>query len=138
MQRGSQVVEDKTPIIYKGPRTIQGLWDKKFYDIRSVKQQTSRIMRCRPIFEEWEAKFSVSFFDPDVLNDGDILHFLQQAGRRSPRGFSASFRKIRGGVMSDGDVTLHPAYKEALKLMSEAGLEYGKVFEHDWLAMALG
>lgn len=78
--RGLKVINDKIALIYDGPRDIEKLWKaKKFTDVRSVKQQQSRIMRCRPIFPQWSIVCDVSF-DTSVFNRSDVEALLTVAG----------------------------------------------------------
>lgn len=74
------VIEDRVPLLYKGPRDLDGLWKAKHYDIRGVVVGGKRIQRCRPIFREWAAEFTVSF-DPQDVNRRQIEQALQEAGR---------------------------------------------------------
>lgn len=81
VERAMQTVEDRIPVQYKGPRglkDIEELYPAYSYIVPVV--VVGRTMRCRPIFPEWALEFSVAF-SPDVLNPGDIEHFLNQAGR---------------------------------------------------------
>lgn len=83
--RGIEIVgvdyERAGHLIYKGPRDFDGLWaNKKFCDQRSVKVGTSRVVRTRPIFEEWSVEFAVDF-DTEIFNDADIVSFLETAGK---------------------------------------------------------
>jgi len=56
---------------YEGPRTREGLVaDPRFRDYRSIKVSDSkRIMRTRPRFNEWSAKFTLQLFPGDVTPD---------------------------------------------------------------------
>ena len=69
-------------LIYKGPTTPEELWnDDRFVDVRAVKVGQATIMRTRPIFKEWELKFSV-FYLPDVISGPDeIRDWVETAGR---------------------------------------------------------
>ena len=53
---------------------------ERFVDMRSVVIQQKRTMRCRPIFHEWEVKFT-AMHDPDVINREDVIGFAGTAGR---------------------------------------------------------
>lgn len=74
------VVEDRIPIQYKGPRDAEGLWASKFYDVRGVVVGIKRVQRCRPIFKEWSASFTVAF-DPQDVNRREVEKALSDAGR---------------------------------------------------------
>lgn len=74
------VVEDRIPLQYKGPRDADGLWKSKFYDVRGVVVSSKRIQRCRPIFKEWSAAFTVAF-DPQDVDSRQVVKALVDAGR---------------------------------------------------------
>lgn len=64
------------PLIYDGPKTIAELAaDPRFIDTRRVVVKTSSVQRTRPIFHEWELKFTVSFM-ADMLNAKEIDQVL--------------------------------------------------------------
>lgn len=69
------------PLQYPGPRTIEGLWaDEKFRLTTSVKVQTSRVMRTRPIFPTgWTADFEVRY-DPTQIDKESLIRVAQEAG----------------------------------------------------------
>ena len=67
-------------LIYKGPKEIKKLWADGGFMLRSlVVVNRARIVRCRPIFEDWELKFKVDY-DPDLINKGTIEQILYDAG----------------------------------------------------------
>lgn len=84
VKRGVSVLDDRVRLDYDGPRDIKGLYNggnSKFIDARGVRNQASRVIRCRPIFLQWSASFAVSF-DSAVIKDGDtLLGFIADAGR---------------------------------------------------------
>lgn len=79
LKRSTQVFTERCYLEYDGPRDLQGLWDKGFYDIRSVKVQTSRIMRCRPLFMDWACPCSI-VFDTEAINRDQVTKSLHDAG----------------------------------------------------------
>jgi len=80
VNRGVVVVEDKCPLRYEGPRTIDALFESgEFTDMRPVKVQTSTTVRCRPIFRAWGITFTVAF-QPDVINREEIVDIVERAG----------------------------------------------------------
>lgn len=77
------VAEHKIPLQYDGPRDKDELYladGGKFCDYRSVQVQRNRIMRARPIFDEWSCKFTI-LYDPDEVNEEDVLAALQLGGK---------------------------------------------------------
>lgn len=80
VEQGIFITTDVNPLVYKGPRTIDGLWaDENFVFRRTVKQQMSRITRTRPIFREWVAEVE-GVLDPSVLDLDDVESFAEIAG----------------------------------------------------------
>lgn len=80
VNRGVVVVEDKCPLRYEGPRTIDALFESgEFTDMRPVKVQTSTNIRCRPIFRDWGIKFTLAF-QPDVINREEVVDIVERAG----------------------------------------------------------
>jgi hypothetical protein len=74
------IVDGNFPLLYKGPRTVDALWDAKFYKTVSAKVGQNRVMRTRPIFSEWGCRFEVHFND-QLLSAKDLASFLDVAGR---------------------------------------------------------
>lgn len=71
---------DVNPLAYNGPRTISGLWeDKNFVHRASVKVQTSRVMRTRPMFRDWAAD-ATAVYDPNVIDLAEIKQIAETAG----------------------------------------------------------
>jgi hypothetical protein len=73
--------EGDWPLTYDGPKEVAKLKaDRQFRDIRGVRVNNSRVMRCRPIFVRWALKFAVNFL-PDVVNEEQIAEAIRTAGR---------------------------------------------------------
>lgn len=67
-------------LIYKGPRDEAGLWsDDAFRSVMSARVGTSRIMRCRPKFEQWSLKIEVMLL-PGEVNPSDVADAIEAAG----------------------------------------------------------
>lgn len=80
VEQGLFINTDVNPLVYKGPRDLEGLWaDENFVFRRTVKQQMSRITRTRPIFQNWVAEIT-GVYDPNVLNLEDVRAFAETAG----------------------------------------------------------
>lgn len=72
------------PIIHKRSKeknlTPEKLWeDEDYRDCRSVRVQTSKVMRYRPVFKQWEAEFTV-LYSLELLNIEDVKKFCIDAG----------------------------------------------------------
>lgn len=80
VQRSVEVLQLEVPLIYEGPRTIQGLWEEGFYDSRSVKVGQARLHRYRPVFKEWSAEFTI-VHDELAMSESDVLKSLSDAGQ---------------------------------------------------------
>ena len=79
LKRSSEVVNDRCRLEYEGPRKVEALWNKGFYDARSVKVSTARLMRYRPIFKCWSVTCDVAY-DPEVIDQRDIIKCMEDAG----------------------------------------------------------
>ena len=80
--RAAYVMEDKVPLEYKGPRDLDTMYASgKYMDVRSVKGGTtsSRVMRCRPLFQEWSLSFSL-LYNTGILQEDDIVLYMTNAG----------------------------------------------------------
>jgi hypothetical protein len=77
--RGLVIKTDVNPLAYSGPRDEQGLWDKGWRHMASVKIGTSRTMRCRPWFPQWSVR-AEGMIDPSVLELSDVTGIADNAG----------------------------------------------------------
>ncbi|MDY0013870.1 MAG: hypothetical protein RBS40_13375 [Rhodocyclaceae bacterium] len=94
IKTGAVVLTDKAPLEYDGPRDQAALWGLGTWtDMRSVVVQRARLMRCRPIFPEWSARFEV-VFDPAVIDQRDLLRIAETTGQMVGLG---DYRVERGG-----------------------------------------
>ena len=65
---------------YEGARDPVELWKNEEFQLRSLVQiKGSRIMRTRPIFQEWAASVIVEI-DPELVNPVDAGHWMEIAG----------------------------------------------------------
>ena len=75
------IVDGNFPLIYDGPRTPEALRDdERFRYVTGVVVNGSRVMRTRPMFKNWECKFTVHYL-PDVFNPQEVVEFVETAGR---------------------------------------------------------
>lgn len=80
IERGVQIQTIAAPVLYNGPRDVDGLWaDKNFVSRKSVKVQTSRVIRTRPQFLNWELDFDLSF-DTTIIDREDVVRLSQAGG----------------------------------------------------------
>ena len=78
--RGVFISTDINPLSYNGPRDGDGLWaDGRFRHMASVKVGTQRVMRCRPLFQEWAVQAD-GILDPSVLELDDLVSIADDAG----------------------------------------------------------
>jgi len=78
--RGVFIDTDVNPLAYPGPRTVDGLWaDEQFRHRASVKVGMQRVMRCRPIFRQWQVQ-AHGLLDESQLNFDDLAAVAESAG----------------------------------------------------------
>lgn len=68
---------------YDGPRDIDSLWGdgtSKYVSRESISVQSSRVMRTRPVFDDWAVNFTVEF-DTAELDAERYVEFVQKAGK---------------------------------------------------------
>ncbi len=76
------MVDGNWPILYDGPKTAEKLWEKPvFRKICMARNKGIPVLKCRPIFLNWELEFVVSF-DPEILSQSSIEAWLKLAGNR--------------------------------------------------------
>lgn len=80
IKRAALVEQDYVPLQYEGPADPVELFkNKRFVDMRSVKVGTAKVLRCRPIFRQWQCTFTV-LYEESVLQRGDLDRVLNDAG----------------------------------------------------------
>lgn len=80
LKRSAEVMDDKCKLEYDGPRTVEALWDRGFYDARSVKVSQARLMRYRPIFHHWSLECEIAF-DPESIDRAQVVKCLTDGGQ---------------------------------------------------------
>ncbi|MFY1021175.1 hypothetical protein [Ectopseudomonas khazarica] len=80
LKRSIEVIDDRCKLDYTGPRTIEGLWEKRFYDARSVKVPGARLTRYRPLFRDWSLTCEIAF-DSETINREQVVKCLEDAGQ---------------------------------------------------------
>lgn len=72
--------DDHAILEYDGPTDPKELWDRKDFRLRAgVKVKQNRVMRTRPIFQEWQAEVTVSFED-SLLDRDQVIGFATRGG----------------------------------------------------------
>lgn len=81
IKRGARVIDINCPLIYKGPKDPDDLIrDSNFLFSKLVKVGTSRVLRTRPVFNEWACVFTIAYMD-DQLNKSSIVDIVKNAGQ---------------------------------------------------------
>lgn len=76
------VQDDIVPLIYDGPKTINGLWKEpqRFVMRKAVKVTTSKVMRTRPMFPTgWSVSFTLEY-DENIINEAALQRAMIDAG----------------------------------------------------------
>lgn len=69
------------PLVYEGPRTIDGLWqDANYVHRASAKVGMQRIQRTRPMFRKWQV-YADGHLDTQQVNIEDLHNVVDIAGR---------------------------------------------------------
>jgi hypothetical protein len=95
IERGVSVADFMLPIVYDGPRDVDGLWgDGKspFVDMRPVRVNSSRIDRCRPVFRDWLIEAEV-IADPQQIDPEEFAEVARLAGEMQGLG---DYREMYG------------------------------------------
>jgi hypothetical protein len=80
VERGLFVIDNEAPLLYDGPRDVDGLWAREeFRSVMAVKVGQSRIMRTRPIFKTWALDADAEV-DLGLLSLPDLRSILTDAG----------------------------------------------------------
>lgn len=80
IQRGVVLIGEEVPILYPGPKDRESMWKSgNFSDIRSCKVKQSKVMRCRPIFNDWSLIFTLAL-NESIMDMKEIVDILILAG----------------------------------------------------------
>lgn len=116
IKRSLMVVDYRVPLIYKGPRDVQGLWDDGFRYTAMVANagvNRGRVVRCRPMFENWSLKVELAYDPEDV--DFDTLEMVVERSQKYGLG---DYRPEFGSFMASINVKAknkRPARGDAAK-----------------------
>lgn len=95
IERGLVMTDFMLPLVYSGPRTVDGLWGdgaSEFVDIRPVTVQRQKVDRCRPIFRSWLVE-AEALIDPKVIEFDEFMAVAATAGAMEGLG---DFRSMYG------------------------------------------
>ena len=71
---------DHASLSYDGPRTLDELWaDERFRFVTNVRVQTARVVRTRPMFNDWTATIALNFED-GMVNPAELDQWMVIAG----------------------------------------------------------
>lgn len=101
IKQAVRVMDDKHKLEFDGSRSKEKLWKSgKHADVRGVNVGGKKIMRCRPIFLSWATQFDVEFME-DVIDKGDLVRVVEEAGRRIGIGtYRPRFGRFTAEVLS--------------------------------------
>lgn len=80
IERGLWITDVDIPLIYDGPRDIDGLWaDEQFRLVAMVKVGQNRNLRVRPMFKQWAIECEAQI-DESVLDLTNLQDIASQSG----------------------------------------------------------
>lgn len=81
IKKAYMTFDERVKLLYKGPRELAKLVKAPdFIDRRPVKVGTSKVMRTRAIFREWEAIVE-AMYDPAIFDLADLQQCIELTGR---------------------------------------------------------
>jgi hypothetical protein len=80
LKRSVEIMDEKCHLEYEGPKSAEKLWLAGFYDARSVKIQTARLVRYRPIFRKWSCVCEIAY-DAQTINKEQVIKCLEDGGQ---------------------------------------------------------
>lgn len=99
LKRSTEVMDDYCRLEYSGPRTVEELWAQGFYDARSVKVQSARLIRYRPMFRKWSCECEIAF-NAEIINRDDVIKSMRDGGMYSGVGdFRPKFGRFEVEVL---------------------------------------
>jgi len=80
VEEGVIITSDVNPLSYPGPRKLDEMWaSENFVFRKTVRNQSSRIARTRPIFQQWKVG-AEGILDESVINLADLRAIAEKAG----------------------------------------------------------
>jgi len=78
--KAGMFVDKNATLEYDGPKDREGLWNApEFRLVAPVVVSRARVMRTRPIFNEWAVNVVISF-DDNQANEAQVLRWVEDAG----------------------------------------------------------
>lgn len=79
--KAGMVIMNHTKLIFEGPQSVDKMWkDGRFTFQKMVVVARARILRTRPMFEDWSANIEVNYEDT-VCDYTQIYKWLEKAGQ---------------------------------------------------------
>lgn len=90
-------LDAEVPLVYKGPRDIEGMWDTgEYVDIRSVNVANRKIMRTRPRFANWGIQTAM-YVNTTLVDLDDLARWFELAGMSEGLGdYRPTFGRFTG------------------------------------------
>jgi hypothetical protein len=80
IEEGVIITTEVNPLVYPGPRDIDGLWRSGTFEFRkTVVNQRNRVPRTRPIFNQWSVT-AEGVFDENVIDLPVLAAIASRAG----------------------------------------------------------
>jgi hypothetical protein len=95
VKRSLVVRDHRVPLVYDGPRDMEGLWEAGYrYTalVQNLGMNAGRVVRCRPMFESWSISTEIAY-DPEDL-DYDQLELIVERAQKYGLG---DYRPVKGG-----------------------------------------
>lgn len=96
-EEGLEFPFERYRLEYNGPRTVAGLFQKKFYDQRMVGNQNVRVLRTRPRFDEWSCQIEV-LIDESMIDNRVLEQVVKRAGTLGICDYRPLFGGFEGSV----------------------------------------
>jgi hypothetical protein len=79
--RGMLITTEVNPLVYKGPRTQEELWEQGYKRVAPVRVGMARTVRCRPQFQAPWSVDCEALLDTSVLSLPDLRKIAETSGQ---------------------------------------------------------
>lgn len=100
VERGVRHMKElRLPLMYAGPRTIEGLWtatdgaERPFVDRRAVVVGTARVLRTRPCFTDWSLSGTL-YYETSMITADALVEAFEAAGHSGIGDFRPRFGRF--------------------------------------------